>query len=332
MIERLESRHLLTTNLVISEFQALNDATILDEDGDSSDWVEVHNTSPAPVDLSGFYLTDDAANLTKWKFPDVSLPAGGHLLVFASSKNRINPFEQLHANFRLSGSGEYLALVESDGLSIAFEYAPQYSSQLTDVSYGLSLDGTTVGFFPHPTPAAANVNDPVADTTQQIFISEIMYHLPSVDLLDPENVLEEYVEIYNGGALPIDLTGWSFASGINFVFPSVTLGAGDYLVVAADVPTLMAKYPAVTNVIGGWQGQLSNRGEQIELVDDSGDTVDTITYADEGDWAIRSEGPLDVGRRGWIWVADHDGGGKSLELVNLQVSNDFGQNWGRQHS
>ena len=318
-VEQLESRHLLATNLIISEFQAVNNSTLADEDGDFSDWFEIRNPIASDINLNGWHVTDDAVNLTKWQFPDVTIPAGGQLLVFASNKDRL--VGELHSNFRLLGSGEYLALVEPDGMSVAFEYAPQYPPQLADVSYGASLDGTTVGFFPSPTPGAANMFEPVADATRQIVITEIMYHPAS------ENLLEEFIEISNQGQVAVDLSGWSFTSGIDFLFPSVTLSAGDYLVIAADVSTFMAKYPDVTNVIGGWQGRLSNRGERIGLVDDLGVTIDTLTYADEGDWAIRAEGLSDQGQRGWVWQSEHDGGGVSLELVNDHVSNDFGQNW-----
>ena len=80
----------------------------------------------------------------------------------------------------------------------------------------------------------------------------------------------------------------------------------------------------VTSVIGGWNGTLSNNGEEIELDDATGERIDRVSYADEGDWALRRPGPLDNGATGWDWVAEHDGGGRSLELVNRQLSNQRG--------
>ncbi len=81
-MERLEPRLVLDaygpgSGPVISEFMAVNDATLADEDGDFSDWIEVHNPTDAAVDLDGWYLTDDAADLTGWRFPDVTLEADG---------------------------------------------------------------------------------------------------------------------------------------------------------------------------------------------------------------------------------------------------------------
>src|SRR5512145_2531436 len=59
---------------VISEFMASNTATIADDDGAFSDWVEIHNPDSTPVSLEGWYLTDTATNRTKWQFPAVELP------------------------------------------------------------------------------------------------------------------------------------------------------------------------------------------------------------------------------------------------------------------
>lgn len=154
-----------------------------------------------------------------------------------------------------------------------------------------------------------------------VLISEIMYHPAS------ENIAEEFIELYNPGPTNETLTGWSFAKGVQFTFPAVALGPGNYLVVAADLATFSAKYPGVTNVIGNWTGRLSNSHETIELQDADGGKRNSVAYADEGDWATRQRGPLDHNHRGWLWFAAHDGGGRSLELINPQMPNSHGQNW-----
>jgi hypothetical protein len=136
--------------LLISEFMASNASTIplgqgdlLDEDGESSDWIEIYNPTNAAVDLDGWHLTDDAGDLGKWQFPHgTSLGPGEFLLVFASEKDRAIAGSELHTNFRLAADGEYLALVESDGVTIAHEYEPRYPDQLTDISYGLAQYAT----------------------------------------------------------------------------------------------------------------------------------------------------------------------------------------------
>ena len=143
-LERLEPRTLLTAGPVINEFMAINNLTLADEDGAFSDWLEIYNPTRAPVDLDGWYLTDDAANLNRWQIPAVDLDPGEYLLVFASGKNRSDPSAELHANFQLSGAGEYLALVEPDGVTVEHQYAPQYPRQYADVSYGLLQDTVSV--------------------------------------------------------------------------------------------------------------------------------------------------------------------------------------------
>ncbi len=155
-------------------------------------------------------------------------------------------------------------------------------------------------------------------------ISEVMYHASNAL---PEDLRDEWIELHNPTAAAIDLAGYRFDNGIEFTFPPVSIPAGDYLVVAADLGEFAANFPAVTKVVGPWLGKLRNSGEKITLRDASGAIVDEIEYADEGDWATRARGEPDRGHEGWTWVADHDGGGNSLELINPSLSNKAGQNW-----
>ena len=119
---------------VISECLTSNSGGLRDEDGDSPDWVEIHNPGAAPVNLAGWFLTDSALRLTRWRFPERNLPANGRLLVFASGKDRTNAAAPLHANFALSASGGYVALVRPDGVTVASEH--HYEAQRPNVSFG----------------------------------------------------------------------------------------------------------------------------------------------------------------------------------------------------
>ncbi len=74
-------------DVVINEVMSLNGATILDEDGDSPDWIEVFNKGTLGIQLEGYGLSDDTAPL-KWVFPSIILPPGGHRIVFCSGKDR----------------------------------------------------------------------------------------------------------------------------------------------------------------------------------------------------------------------------------------------------
>ena len=137
-IEHLECRTLLAAQPVINEVLASNNGVIQDQDGDYSDFIELTNRGDAAVNLGGWYLSDDATELTKWRFPSVNLAPGQYLVVFASDKNRAVAGSQLHTNFALSTEGEYLALVEPDGITVVSHFAPGFPQQYEDVSYGVT--------------------------------------------------------------------------------------------------------------------------------------------------------------------------------------------------
>ncbi|HPC94819.1 MAG TPA: lamin tail domain-containing protein [Sedimentisphaerales bacterium] len=176
--------------------------------------------------------------------------------------------------------------------------------------------------------AAHGQNSPPGnDSAPRVIISEIMYH-PYHRPETAEDTGQEWIELFNKGRQAVSLAGWRLSDGVAFVFPDVVLEPQSYLVVAADVDAFRGRYPGVDPVAGGWVGWLSNSGEAIELVDAAGTSVDRVEYADEGDWAQRELGPLDHGHRGWAWRDDHDGRGKSLELIDPNMPNEYGQNWG----
>lgn len=139
-IEPLEDRHLLDARLLISEFSAANDNGIRDVDGDRTDWIELYNAGDESAKLDGWYLTDGPNRRTKWRIPPISLDPGAYQLIFASGKDRTDPAGQLHTNFRLAREGEYLALIEPDGQTVAFQYTTQYPAQIDDYSFGIPQD------------------------------------------------------------------------------------------------------------------------------------------------------------------------------------------------
>jgi hypothetical protein len=128
--------------VIISEFMARNQSTLADEDGAQSDWIELHNPGSTIVNLDGWFLTDTTNNLTKWRIPATNIPPQGFLIIFASGKDRAVPGANLHANFNLSGSGEYLALVRPDGVTVASEFSPAFPEQFDDVSFGIGQSVT----------------------------------------------------------------------------------------------------------------------------------------------------------------------------------------------
>src|SRR5438067_5495493 len=143
----------------ITEFMASNSSTLMDEDGDSSDWIEIHNPDPAAVNLNGWFLTDTDKNKKKWAFPSVSIPPNGYLIVFASGKDRHVAGKPLHTNFKLDENGEYLALIRPDGATAATEFNP-FPAQSIDVAFGFASvpagAAPVLGYFVTATPGAAN--------------------------------------------------------------------------------------------------------------------------------------------------------------------------------
>ena len=60
----------------------------------------------------------------------------------------------LHTNFKLNAGGEFLALVNIDGVTILDSIT--FGDQSTDISYGRVLDGSSEWNFLSPTPGSTN--------------------------------------------------------------------------------------------------------------------------------------------------------------------------------
>lgn len=132
--------------VVINEIMASNSATASDENGEFDDWIELYNTSSSAVDLSGYYLTDNPANLTKWTFPaGTSIAANGYLIVWADEDQEQGP---LHANFKLSGTGEPLYLLDA---SVQYADTVRFGQQTTDMGYARVPNGTGPFVIQNPT-------------------------------------------------------------------------------------------------------------------------------------------------------------------------------------
>jgi len=137
----------------INEFMALNQTTLADEDGEYSDWIEIYNPTSGAIDLEGWALTDEKAIQGKWIFPDVTIETDSYLIVFASDKDRRIAGNQLHTNFKLSGNGEYFALINPSGVAVT-EFDPFFPVQQTDISFGF-YENNYISFL-EPTPGAEN--------------------------------------------------------------------------------------------------------------------------------------------------------------------------------
>ncbi|MHB1034612.1 MAG: lamin tail domain-containing protein [Pirellulales bacterium] len=216
-LESLEPRLVLSADPYISEFLAVNHNYLADKDGAYSDWIEVFNPDTTTVNLNGWHLTDDAALLEKWTFPSVDVAPGGYLVVFASDKNLAVAGSELHTNFKLSSTGEYLALVKPDGTTVASQFAPGFPEQYEDISYGI---GQVVTEKPLVSAGAADkVLVPVdgslgsawtgvgyndADWTAQT-------RAPSIVISEAGTASPDNIEITNVSGQTVNTAGWIVA-------------------------------------------------------------------------------------------------------------------------
>jgi PKD repeat protein len=152
-----------------------------------------------------------------------------------------------------------------------------------------------LGTLVHSPPAAA--------ATPAVVIDELMYN-PGSDLDG-----DEFVELMNTTASPVDASGWKFTSGITATLPAgTTIPAGGFLVLSPDATRFHTTYggtPAAT-----YTGKLSNGGEKVAIADAGGTEVDAVTYGTDGDWPYTP-----------------DGNGPSLELVDPALDHDDPLNW-----
>jgi len=257
--------------LRISEFMASNTRTLLDEDGETSDWIELHNFSSTNVNLRGWYLTDSAGNLRKWSFPETNLAPDRYIVVFASGKDRRTPGKPLHTNFKLAAEGEYLALVKPDGATVVSEFAPNFPPQLADVAYGYSVESVTSLLI--TTDATARVHVPLSpalgltwtepafdDSTWTPATNGIGFETGSSELgsVVPNHVLDDNPAGYwrlneTGGGIATN-SGWINGTGNGQFVGGVTIG------VAGPRPSAFAGFESNNCAV-----RLNGSGARVEV-------------------------------------------------------------------
>ncbi len=147
------------------------------------------------------------------------------------------------------------------------------------------------------------INATIDTTASDIVITEIMYNPPEggADSL-------EFIELYNNGPIAENLGGYYFSAGISYIFPSVEIAPGEFLVTAINASAMQNTFGVSTYQ---WtSGGLSNGGELIMLMDASGNTIDSVHYDDASPWPTSP-----------------DGSGPSLILCDPASNNSIGSNW-----
>jgi autotransporter-associated beta strand protein len=138
-----------------------------DEPDPETDWIELHNSGGSAVDLSGWSLTDSADSPRKWLFPvGTVIEADGYLVIMADGFESGPPdgASYLHAGFKLDREGEYLALINSNGVAVS-EISPAYPEQSPFYSYARTAEGHYAYCRP-ATPGGFNSGEFYARITQ----------------------------------------------------------------------------------------------------------------------------------------------------------------------
>ena len=186
----------------ISELMVKNDATLLDSDGEFSDWFELVNTSDSPVSLAGWRVSD-GEDKSGWSFPDVTIDAGGYLLVFASSKESTGT--ELHASFSLSEDETLYLYAPENYLA---DSAPNVST-MADHSSVRRADGSFEDCI-WPTPGYSNDAEgyelfcAAHTATSPLVINEVMVYNDSYNR-QPDGEYYDWVELKNVSEEPIML-------------------------------------------------------------------------------------------------------------------------------
>lgn len=152
-----------------------------------------------------------------------------------------------------------------------------------------------------------------------ILINEIMADpSPKVGLPD-----FEFVELYNPGSKPVDISNWTFGDGSSTA--TITNGFGNPIIppdsfIILCSPTALSQFSAYGNVavLSGFPS-LNNSGDNLTLKDNFGQVVNTLNYSDQwyssstkvqGGWSLEMINPGSNcgGKANWKASIDADGG------------------------
>jgi hypothetical protein len=214
----------------INEVVTSNQTGIVDEDGDRGDWIELYNTSSTvAVNMIGLQIGDSGA---KWVFPAVTIQPNSYLLVWADSKDSTG--SNLHTNFNISGDGEPITLYNTNGTTV--EDTVTVPAITANNSYGRIPNG--IGSFKelvNPTPLAVNQDGGSNPYAGFITINEVSSDWEDASLFhDEDNTAQDWIELYNTSDTPVNMAGLKISDGSTWVFPSVTIGAHEYLILFAS--------------------------------------------------------------------------------------------------
>ena len=145
-------------------------------------------------------------------------------------------------------------------------------------------------------------------SAQAVVFSEVMYEPPG----GSASAEAEFLELFNPGSQPADLSGAVFSAGITFTFPTpFFLKPKARGVICRNPAVFTARYGSVPGLVAGsYSGALNNGGETLVLNSASGAILAQIKYGIDGDWPTRPAGK-----------------GGSIELVDPSADPAIASNW-----
>ncbi|HNW24776.1 MAG TPA: lamin tail domain-containing protein, partial [Candidatus Cloacimonas sp.] len=161
--------------LYINELMPSNATTIMDENSEYEDWIEIYNPNDFAIDLAGYFFTDDhypdtGSSLTQIPtgYNDTIIPANSYKIIWFDEDLDQGP---LHINTKLSATADAVYFLAPDMLTVIDHISWTADLALaSDISYGRYPDGSenwiTFGVgFDHPvTPGTSNY--PVSNTDE----------------------------------------------------------------------------------------------------------------------------------------------------------------------
>lgn len=284
--------------LVISEIMTSNRAAVPDEDGAFPDWVEVWNASDHDIHMEGVGLSDKHDAIS-FLFPDITLPAGGRVVVFCSDTNQSTPGTPFHAKFKLSSIGETVYLYDPGAFLIHQVTTPIMSA---DESYAMQSDGSFAlqsAFSPgYPNDEEGNqaylASITVADGA--LVINEIMAD-PLTGMKDEDGELVDWVELYNTTSAPISLKNMALSDSerkpLKWRFPEdAVIPANGYYVVFCS-----GKDRHTSGGIPHTNFRISAEHDTILLSDSMGRLKDRVTVdnlPEDASWGRNQQGDYAV--------------------------------------
>jgi len=151
-IYRVNPGGMVSKDIVINEVMSANTQAVADQDGEFDDWIELYNNSNKTIDLSKWILTDNPSIPDKYRLPSgTKIAPKGFLIVWADEDGKQ---VGLHANFKISASGESISLKDDNGNLVDHVEIPALRD---NQSYAREVNGKGRFVITNPTVNKNNV-------------------------------------------------------------------------------------------------------------------------------------------------------------------------------